>query len=262
VAQRLIQNLDTSRINGTVIIVPLVGQLGTARISRFYPTAPSGGSLTDPNRLFPGNPLGNVVSRFDWAIWNGLTKNGTQVDYAVDMHTTSSGSATPLWCYSDYAVPEIQRMAELIGADIIKVDPGEPGSLETTFVEYGIPAITLEIASPRIWQGEYIDRAYDFILRALAEFQVYPGDVTVPDVDTYVGATFEPVVAQTAGFWSPSVVLNQDVEEGQLLGFLYNTWGDVLSNYTAPIAGRVHTLATDPALEPGRSVATLITDRQ
>ena len=67
------------------------------------------------------------------------------------------------------------------------MDPGEPGSLETTFVEFGIPAITLEIASPRIWQPEYIERSYDFVLRALAEWQIISkeGVPSLPEVDTF-----------------------------------------------------------------------------
>lgn len=103
-----------------------------AQNARYYPTAYSSGSLIDPNRLFPGSNTSSVVSLFDYNIWQGLTKNGTQVDVAIDMHTTSSLAATPLWCYADWAVPEIKRLSELIGADIIKVDPGEPGRALTT----------------------------------------------------------------------------------------------------------------------------------
>ena len=90
-----------------------------SRVTRFYPTASSGGNLVDPNRLFPGSLTGAVPSIFDYNLWQGLTKNGTQIDVAIDMHTTSTGAATPLWCYSDYAVPENRRLSELIGADII-----------------------------------------------------------------------------------------------------------------------------------------------
>ena len=159
------------------------------------------------------------------------------------MHTPSTGGKSGLWCYADWAVPEAKRLSELIGADTLKVDPGEPGSLETTFVEYGIPAITLEIARAKVWQEEYIQRSYDFVLRALAEWQIIPsaGVPAVPQVDTYAGESFASVVPSTnGGFYKPLVKILDDVEEGQLVGVLYNVFGDRIFNYTAPATGRVH----------------------
>ena len=89
-----------------------------------------------------------MASRYNYAIWSGLAKNGTQVDVAIDsecmnrgqslamatdtavlrqntVHTPSTGSDTPLWAYADWAAPGVERLSRLIGADIIKVDPGE-----------------------------------------------------------------------------------------------------------------------------------------
>lgn len=63
----------------------------------------------------------------------------------------------------------------------------QPGSLETTFVEAGVPALTLEIGSPLVWQLDLIERSYDFVRRALAEYEMIPkeGIPAVPEVDTY-----------------------------------------------------------------------------
>ena len=57
-------------------------------------------------------------------------------------------------------------------------------------------------------------------------------------------------------------MINQDVSEGDFLGRLYNSFGDVLEEYTAPVSGRVHTVNTDPANEPGRTLIQIITERQ
>lgn len=125
----------------------------------------------------------------------------------------------------------------------MSVDPGEPGSLETTFVEFGIPAITLEIARAKVWQEEYIQRSYDFILRALAEWQIIPkeGIPAIPQVDTYAGESFASVVpSANGGFYKPIVKILDDVVEGQTVGYLYNMFGDRIFNYTAPVSGKVH----------------------
>ena len=62
-----------------------------------------------------------------------------------------------------------------------QIDPGETGTIETTFIRAGVPAITLEIGSPKRWQPELISRSVDFIFRALNEWGIT--DVDVADVD-------------------------------------------------------------------------------
>jgi len=265
VLQRLIQNLDVSQVNGSVIIVPTVGQNGASRNSRYYYSSSSSGTYTDPNRVWPGTELGPSVTQTNYKLWQALTRNGTAVDVAVDLHTPSTGGASGLWCYADWAVPEAKRLSELIGADTLKVDPGEPGSLETTFVEFGIPAITLEIARAKVWQEEYIQRSYDFVLRALAEWQVIPkaGVPAVPQVDTYAGESFAAVIPSTnGGFYKPTVKILDDVVEGQVVGHLYNMFGDKIFTYLAPASGRVHNVNDDPLIEPGVRPIQIITSRR
>jgi predicted deacylase len=41
------------------------------------------------------------------------------------------------------------RKAELFPIEQIKNDPGQSGTLETAFIEAGIPAITVEVGGPR-----------------------------------------------------------------------------------------------------------------
>lgn len=232
------------QVNGSVIIIPTVGINGASRNSRYYYSSSSSGTYTDPNRVWPGTELGAAVSQTNYKLWQALTRNGTAIDAAIDLHTPSTGGNSGLWCYADWAVPEAKRLSELIGADTLKVDPGEPGSLETTFVEAGIPAITLEIARAKVWQEEYIQRSYDFVLRALAEWQIIPraGVPPIPqEVDTYAGEAFASVVPSThGGFYKPLVKVLDYVEEGQLVGHLYNLFGDRIFNYTAPAEGVVH----------------------
>lgn len=42
----------------------------------------------------------------------------------------------------------------------------------------------------------------------------------------------------------------------------YNTFGDVIHNYTAPASGRIHTLQIDPNTEPGVRLVQIITERR
>jgi predicted deacylase len=45
----------------------------------------------------------------------------------------------------------------------LKIDVGEPGSIETTFVQNKIPSITVEMGQARMWNVSLIDRVYGFV---------------------------------------------------------------------------------------------------
>lgn len=60
-----------------------------------------------------------------YTIWNGIWRNASAIDAAVDLHTVSTGADSPLWVYADFEAPYVERLAKLTEADIIKIDPGK-----------------------------------------------------------------------------------------------------------------------------------------
>lgn len=198
-------------------------------------------------------------------IWYGLWGNGSNVDIAVDFHTLSTGSDGPLWAYADYRADGVQALAELAYPDVIKIDPGEPGSVETTFVDNGIPAITLEIGPAKRWNSDLIDRSEVFVYRLLADLGIVAqnessslgaveGDLSA----TYKATNVSSVSVTTAGWVNMTVGVLDDVEEGQEVGVVYGWFGDVLERLTATVTGRVLTVEVDPAVEMGKGVLDIV----
>lgn len=179
--------------------------------------------------------------------------------------TLSTGSIGPLWAYADFAAPGVQRLAELAQPDIIKIDPGEPGSVETTWVDHGVPAITLEIGPAKNWNRTLISRAEDFIYRLLDDLQMdttkasnQTAPVTVDLSATYKATNVSSVSVKHSGWVELDVTPLQDVTEGESVGTVYNSWGDVLEELTAPVTGRVLTVRVDPAVEQGSGVVDVV----
>ncbi len=164
-----------------------------------------------------------------------------------------------MWVYADYRLPGIQRLAELAQPDIIKIDPGEPGSVETSFVSQGVPAITLELGPPKSWLDEYTTRGRDFILRLLADRQMIADAASVtPDLGkTYVANERDNVPCQRAGFAVYLVKKLDDVAEGQEVAKVYNSFGDEIESVTSPVTGRVLQVRMDPAVEPGTTLVVM-----
>ncbi|KAJ9659977.1 hypothetical protein H2198_002867 [Neophaeococcomyces mojaviensis] len=249
--------------NGTVIGLPTANPSGNLHNNPNFFSSSDNGFLTNLNRIFPGESLldgGNIAENYVHKIWNGIWGNTTNVDIAVDIHTLSTGSDAPFWAYADFRQEGVQRLVELAMPDIIKIDAGEEGSIETTWIGRGVPAITLEIGTAKVWRNEYIDRAEQYIYRLLNDLQMLPNSST-PEVDlsnTYKATDISSINAGYSGWVNVTVDLLEDVQEGQEVAVLYDSWGDVLERLKSSTSGRVHTVRTDPAIEEGSRVVWIV----
>jgi predicted deacylase len=263
VVQRVFASLTewvaSGDFNGTVIGLPTANPNGNLHNHANFFSSSDNGFLTNLNRIFPGESLsdgGRITDNYVYNIWNGLWGNLTNVDIAVDMHTLSTGSDAPFWAYADFSQEGVQRLAELAMLDIIKIDSGAEGTIETTFVASGVPAITLEIGTSKVWRDDYIDRAEQYIYRLLNDLYMLP-DSAPPEIDlsnTYKANNISSASASYSGWVNTTVELLEDVQEGQELAVLYDSWGDVLETLTASVSGKVLTVRLDPAIEEGARV--------
>lgn len=185
-----------------------------------------------------------------------------------------------MWAYADVRLDGVQRLAELAQPDIIKIDPGEPGSIETTWVDNDIPAITLEIGPAKNWNQTLIKRSEEFVWRLLNDLDMLPDNYTSPVETASIGVenTFKasnissvsvnrsgwvqmdvvPLVSGTFPFMYNANNLKQDVEKGQAVGTVFNSWGDIIQNLTASVTGRVLTVRVDAAVEQGAGVLDIV----
>ena len=100
--------------------------------------------------MWPGNEIGkDAPTRHAGILWNNMFKNN--VDVALDYHTSSTGGDFTMFISADFRNPAIEQIARLFPSEQIKNDAGEEGLLEMAFVQAGIPAITVEIGGPRIF---------------------------------------------------------------------------------------------------------------
>ena len=191
-------------------------------------------------------------------IFNGIWSGNA--DAVIDLHTQSTGTAYPLYIYADYRVAGVKTLAELFPADIIKIDPGEPGAAEQAFNDAGMASITLEIGAAKVYQPELIDRALVGVENVLKAYGMLPGktgrDAKVQR--SFIGNQTQSIRADRGGFAEVLVALNQDVKAGQLLAVQRNGFGDVTARYTAPFDARVASIGTDPLREPGSLLVRLI----
>lgn len=262
VVQRAFAELDPARMSGTVLAVLDMGRPAKEFVQRKWPTPISGGSLIDMNRVWPGNDTRDLTYRHAYLIWNNLFKNN--IDIAVDFHTAATGADFAFFIFADLRIPEIRQLAELFPVQQIKDDPGLEGTLETAFVKAGIPALTVEVGPPRMFDRPKIQASLEGMRNVLVHYGVTPGKVgrTAKDSQAFFGNDLEIIRSSTGGFVELLVKLGDKVTSGQKLAIQRNSFGDVLEEFTSKVDGEVAVLGTDALREPGARLMEILVNRK
>jgi predicted deacylase len=259
--QRAMAALDPARMSGTVTAVYDVSRPAKEGVTRFWPMAQSGGALLDLNRVWPGNENGsNAPTRHAGLVFNRLFK--PNADVSLDFHTAATSGDFTAFIYAKLARPDVRAMAELFPVEQIKSDPGEPGTLETSLVEAGIPSMTIEIGGPRSFDRRKIPMFVEGTLNVLKYHKVIEGPMgrTSKEAGTFFGDAFHTVRATHGGFLELLVDLRDKVSAGQKVAIQRNSFGEVVREYQTEVAGEIATLQRDAMIEPGTRVLTVLHD--
>ena len=137
--------------------------------------------------------------------------------------------------------------------------------MSVQWVQAGVPAITLEIGPAKNWNQTLIRRSEEFVWRLLDDLSMLPENYTAPQEtvsigleNSYRGTNFSSVSVSRSGWVEMYVSPLEDVVEGQSVGTVYNSWGDVIQNLTAGVSGRVLTVRVDAAVEQGAGVLDIV----
>jgi predicted deacylase len=207
------------------------------------------------NRLMPGK-LGsdNPADIYAARLWTGLIWGNT--DLAIDMHTQSHGTVYPLYAFAKTAAA--RHIAELIQPDILNMDPGVKGSVETTLDDDGVTAITLEMGGAEVFDPSMIERAVRGVRNVMIDQGMIAGQIDRSGPVPFVGNTDVDVITPRGGYAHLTVALGDDVKKGQTLAEVTDPFGDTLATIASPQDGRILSLATDPRRDQGDMVARVI----
>ena len=174
-------------------------------------------------------------------------------DYAIDFHTSATGMDMTACHLARMDLPEVRAMAELFPISQIFDNPAYPGLLSNALIEAGIPAFTPEIGAPRVLDLEMIPLFVEGTMNVLKHHGVIGGPMgrTGQDAGVFVGNRVHPVVSGHGGFVELLVRLNDRIEPGQKVAIQRNAFGEVVAEYSSPVAGAVAARRTDATAEPG-----------
>lgn len=258
VIQKLIPEVDLPKLSGTIIAVLQASPNSLSQISKNWSITTDGGDFENMNRIFPGREHGDSAENHAYRLWHKLWLGN--VDYMIDLHSQSTDTEYPLFVFVDCKNQTAHEMAMLIPADQIKDDAGEKGTIETTFIEHDIPAITLELGAARVFQDDYINRGIIGIKNILSHFNMYKYNIseTALTKNTFIGNNLTTIRAKTSGYIEVLVQLNDVVTTHQTIAKQYNVFGDLTAEYKALEDGIVLSIATGAIRETGSMLVRIL----
>lgn len=249
----LVGRLDPASLVGTLVAVPGLNTPGLLQSEREW-TPDSSRSQPNLNRVMPGEVGGRGIDDYAGRLWSNLFR--PNADTAVDLHTQSRGTQYVMYAFA--STERTRRMAELVMPDIVKLDPGEKGTVENELTNAGVPAITLELGRPEIFDEAMIGRAIAGLGNLMRDLGMIAGTpVPAPD-SVFISNDIKVVRSPAAGFARLKVALGAPVAKGQAIATIHDAFGRPIGTATAPVAGRVNTIATDPRRALGDMLVRIV----
>lgn len=248
VIQRLFKDIDVDSLVGTIVGVPVVNIPSFIRKKRRFNDG------VDLNHIMPGKADGNVSQVYAYRIVNMLVK---QFDYLLDLHTASLGRINSYYIRADMRDEVTQNLALLQNAQIIVHNPPSDGTLRGAADELGIPAITLEVGNPNIFQKRLIRSGLIGVHNALAFLKMTNDEVEPPETPTILCDSSYWIYTDTGGLLTVLPNITDTVKKGELIATITDIFGQVKQQYFAPEDGIVIGKSTSPVNQSGGRILHL-----
>ena len=248
VIQRLFRELDIEQMKGIVVGIPIVNAPSLLRKRRRFLDG------TDLNHIMPGKENGTVSQIYAWRF---VDKVLNQFDYLVDLHTASNGRVNSYYIRADMSDEVVRKMALLQNAQIIVHNPPNDNTLRGTAGELDIPAITLEVGDPNMFQKGMIRDGMTGIHNLLSWLNVTDFEIEENDSETLLCKRSYWIYTDEGGMLQVYPKVTQMVEKGERIATIRNVFGDIIKEYFAPEDGVVIGKSTSPVNQTGGRILHL-----
>jgi hypothetical protein len=185
----------------------------------------------------------------------------SRCDVALDFHTSTRNRTTMYHVRANVDDPDVARLAEAFGANVILSGEGESSSLRAVASRNGTPTITVEMGKAHRFQPALVDKALDGVESVLATYDVSPeGTATEPSWRKVMGPDEEKrwLRAETGGLvemrWGP----NPLVREGETICTITDHFKHDEHVVEAPFTGLVVGVLENPVALPGHPLCHLV----
>ena len=226
--RRLLHDQSLQVEKGALILVPILNIFGFIHFSRDVPDG------KDVNRSFPGRKKGSLASRIAYHYTEGVLP---QVDMAIDLHT--GGAQRHNHPHVRYTNGDAtgELLARAFGAPYHFSAKLIKGSFRKTMHMVGKPTIVYEAGESMRIDEASIKQASEGIKNVLVHLGMLKGRKK-RSTSVHLEAT-RWLRAPKAGMFIPEVKNGSNIQKGQLLGVITDTYSKKSRGIKAPFGGHV-----------------------
>jgi len=245
--QRLFETIDPAELAGTLVGVTISNAPGYIRNQRVF----SDGQ--DLNTLMPGSAHGNDSQVYAYRFCERVLP---EFDYLLDLHTASFGRINCIYARVDTTHAVATRMARVLRPQIIVHNAGDK-TLRGAAMALGIPAITVEIGDPQVFDSDDIRSTRIGIRDVIEDIGLIPPDSEIATGEAVECVRSSWLYTDTGGLLRVLPEVATIVKKGEVIATLRDPWGQILRTYRAPVDGIVIGKATNPAATTGARILHL-----
>jgi predicted deacylase len=285
---RLSKTLDTKKISGTVILMPVLNLPAFRTRTPFVCPIDN----VNPNRVFPGDPQGSYSEQMTHALINEFV---VHADAYVDLHGGDIPEALVPFVIcrngDDDVSVKSKQMALAFELPYVltvskPVQPGRGSSSYAAAAEKGVPSILAEAGGVGQMQEEAVELLVNGVVNVMHHLGMIENVehvLATPKVEARMSndqtnskakpkktarsavatrtrtsaadtaastvlTKFEWLYTKSTGVWYPKVAPGDVVNEGKQIGTVGDLFGDTLENVNSPVNGVVLFLTINPSV--------------
>jgi len=246
IIRRVLNQKALSRLQGTLIAIPVVNIFGFINQSRYLP------DRRDLNRSFPGSESGSLAARIAHIFLNDVVSHCT---HGIDLHTAAIHRENFPHIRAVLDDEETERMATAFASPVILASEIIDGSLRKAVEEKGINIIVYEAGEALRFNEIAIRAGVRGVMNVMRELGMLPPPKAKrkkPFTEVAMSSTW--VRAPQSGIVRLIKPLGSWVKENEVLGVVADPFGDDEEQALAPFDGVVIGKTNLPLVNEGEAL--------
>jgi predicted deacylase len=249
----LSQRKTLSKINGTLIAVPIVNVFGFNRNVRYLP------DRRDLNRCFPGSDTGSLAGQIAHKFMSEVVSKCT---HGIDLHTGAIHRTNLPQIRACLDSEQTHRLAMAFGVPVVMNSTIRDGSLRQAAAEMGIPMLLFEGGEALRHEENVIKTAIRGVLAVMESIGMFEGkkvSLRQRKKEVFVAKSSHWIRAPHSGSLRISKKAGKMVERGELLGIISNPFGKEKFEVRAKATGIIIGMTLLPLVNNGDALFHIAT---
>lgn len=248
---KALQQIDVQNLRGTVVAVPVLNVQAFTAGTRGDPLDTFS---YDMNRLYPGKENGYPTERIAYAHWQAMKDN---CDLQIAIHSGGEHSYLAHMIFASDN-PQSLELAAAMGQNwslVFRSGTGG-GNPSSQMGNLGKGGVTVELGGNcRTLTSDFHDIANDLAngyLNVMRHYGMIEGDAQYENEWRmgYQIALLAPATGMYVG--NPDLPFETEIKQGTSIGQIYNLYGDVIGEVTAPKDGVIFGMRSRPSVLEGQ----------